>query len=296
MSAPNESGTPFEIAGAEGEVIRGNVHLPSNDPGGKLPVVLVLHGFKGYKDYGFFPYLTQSLADSALVAIRLNFSHSGIDDDYTTFGRPDLFERDSWGKQLFDVEAAIAALPTLPHADRMDPAALAILGHSRGGVVVLLTGGSDSRIKAVVGLSASSSADMPEAQKRVIREDGFILSPSARTGQDLRIGRAWIDDLEEHAPERDVLAAVARMKAPLMIVHGTDDESVPIGCADAIAAAYPGDADKLILEGAGHTFNCTNPMSKPSPALEELIARVGAFLHKHLNPDSSDEAKLPATD
>jgi len=286
MNASKEPGAPFEIAGAEGEVIRGNVHLPSHDPGGKLPVVLILHGFKGYKDYGFFPCLTQSLADSGLVAIRLNFSHSGIDDDFSTFGRPDLFERDSWGKQLFDVGAAIAALPTLPHADRMDPARLAILGHSRGGVVVLLTGGgggADPRINAVVSLSAPSSADMPEEHKRVIREDGFIVSPSSRTGQDLRIGRAWVDDLEEHAPERDVLAAVARMKAPLMIVHGTDDESVPVACADAIAAAYPLDAEKLILEGAGHTFNCTNPMSKPSPALEELIARVSAFLTRHLS-------------
>ena len=141
MSASEEPAAPFEIAGAEGEVIRGNVHLPSHDPGGKLPVLLVLHGFKGYKDYGFFPYLTQSLADVGLVAIRLNFSHNGIDNDFSTFGRPDLFERDSWGKQLFDVQAVIAALPTLPHADRMDSQKLAVLGHSRGGGVVLLTGG-----------------------------------------------------------------------------------------------------------------------------------------------------------
>jgi len=282
MSAPTESGTPFEIDGSEEELIRGNVHLPADDAGGKLPVVLVMHGFKGYKDYGFFPYLTQGLADAGLVAIRFNFSHSGIDDDYSTFGRPDLFERDSWGKQLFDVQVVIGALGALPHAERMDVAKLAILGHSRGGVVALLAGGTDKRVGAVVSLSAPSSADMPEDQKRIIRDEGFLVSPSSRTGQELRIGRAWVVDLDAHAEKRDVIRAVEHMTAALMIVHGTEDESVPVFCADAIANAYHGEAQKLILDGAGHTFNCTNPMSQPSPAIEQLVAAVSAFLCERL--------------
>ena len=282
MSESKKTGTPFEIAGAEGETIRGNVHLPADDSSGKLPVVLVMHGFKGYKDYGFFPYLTQSLADAGLVAIRFNFSHSGIDDDYSTFGRPDLFERDSWGRQLFDVQVIIGAMGALPHADRMDVARLAILGHSRGGVVALLTGGRDKRVGAVVSLSAPSSADMPEDQMRIIREEGFLASPSSRTGQELRIGRAWVVDLDAHAKKRDVIRAVGHMTAALMIVHGTEDDSVPVFCADVIAGAYHGEAQKLILDGAGHTFNCTNPMSQPSPAMEQLIDAVSAFLCERL--------------
>lgn len=263
-------------------MIRGNVHLPADDPGGKLPVALVMHGFKGYKDYGFFPYLTQGLADAGLAAIRFNFSHCGIDDDCSTFGRPDLFERDSWGKQLFDVQVVIGALEALPHAERMDVGKVAILGHSRGGVVALLTGGTDARVGAVVSLSAPSSAEMPEDQKRTIREQGFLVSVSSRTGQELHIGRAWVADLDAHAEKRDVMRVVSRMKAALMVVHGTEDDSVPVACAHAIAAAYRGKAETLILDGAGHTFNCTNPMSEPSPAIEQLVAAVSAFLCKRL--------------
>ena len=112
MSDTQDKGAAFEIPGAEGETVRGNVHLPLDDahgPDGPLPLVLALHGFKGYKDYGFFPYLTQRLADIGVVAVRFNFSHSGIDDDPSTFGRPDLFERDAWSKQLADVQAVVAA-------------------------------------------------------------------------------------------------------------------------------------------------------------------------------------------
>ena len=276
------TGEAFEIAGADGEVIRGNVHLPSGAPDGRVPVVLVLHGFKGYKDYGFFPFLTARIAEGGLAAVRFNFSHSGIDLDPSTFGRPDLFERDSWSKQLADVAAVIAALPTLPGGQRMDLDRLGVVGHSRGGVVTLLAAGSDDRIKAAVALSAPSSADMPEEAKHVIREQGYVVSPSSRTGQDLRIGRAWLDDLEQNADRLDVLASVARITAPLMIVHGTADASAPVACAERIANAYAGTPETLLLEGASHTFDCANPFTGPSEALNQLIARVCAFLQAHL--------------
>jgi dipeptidyl aminopeptidase/acylaminoacyl peptidase len=281
MSDTPDTGAAFEIPGADGEIVRGNVHLPADDPGGRLPLVLLLHGFKGYKDYGFFPHLTQRLADGGLVAARFNFSHNGIDDDPSTFGRPDLFERDAWSKQLADVQAVIAAAEAgdLPHADRMDLERLAILGHSRGGVTALLTAGSDPRVKATVSLSApSSTASLLDHDKQAICERGYIVSPSSRTGQDLRIGRAWLDDLEQNAEKLDLLAAVGRIDGPLLIVHGTADASVPADCAHAIAGACGGEPEVLLIDGAGHTFDCVNPFDGPSPALDKLIAAVTGFL------------------
>jgi len=285
MSEPDVLGAAFEIPGAGGEVIRGNVHLPAADPGARLPVLLVLHGFKGYKDYGFFPHLTQRLADAGLAAVRFNFSHSGIDDDPSTFGRPDLFERDTWSNQLTDVQAVVAAAETaaLPHAARMDLSRLAVLGHSRGGVTALLTAGAGRRIKAVVSLSAPAGTDnLTKHQKQIIRDVGYIVSPSSRTGQDLRIGRALLEDLDRNAEELDMLAAVGRIEAPLMIVHGAADASVPVDCARVIARAYGGEPEMLSIEGASHTFDCVNPFESPSPALDELIAAVSAFLNERL--------------
>ena len=103
------AGTPFQLAGASGALIRGNLHLPVAGAAGRQPLLLVLHGFKGYQDYGFFPHLTQQLANAGFAAARFNFSHSGMDEDITTFGRPDLFEQDTWSKQLDDVQAVLAA-------------------------------------------------------------------------------------------------------------------------------------------------------------------------------------------
>jgi uncharacterized protein len=282
MTLPVDS--TFQISGAEGEIIRGNVHLPSEDPGGLLPTVLLLHGFKGYKDYGFFPSFAQQLADAGRVVLRFNFSHSGIDDDPATFGRPDLFERDSWSKQLADVKAVVAAAQAgaLPHGERMDLARLGLVGHSRGGVVALLFAADAPDIRAVVSLSAPDSSDMPEAQKQRLREQGYLVSPSSRTGQELRIGRDWVDDLDRNAARLDLLAAVSRLRVPLLIVHGGGDQTVPVSCARELAAAYPGDAELVTIDGAGHTFNTTNPFRGPTPAYQQMLAATTAFLQKHL--------------
>lgn len=286
-----DAGAPFEMPGAESELIRGNVHLPRGDEwadAGDLPLVLVLHGFKGYKDYGFFPHLTAAIADIGLVAVRFNFSHSGIDDDPATFGRPDLFERDSWSRQLADVQAVLAAAESgnLPHADRTDAGKIGLVGHSRGGVVALLTGGSDERIDATVALASPSSSDnLDDASKQEIREQGFIVSPSSRTGQDLHVGRAWLEDIEANREKLDVLAAVGRMTCPLLVIHGTSDASVPAESADRIADAYPGTAEKLILGGVNHVFNCRNPFTGASPALNQLLVVLEAFLREHLQGD-----------
>jgi hypothetical protein len=83
----------WSIEGSEGEPIIGNAHLPEAPPGG---VVLVAHGFKGYKDYGMFPRIAESLANRGFIAHRFNFSHSGMTGAIETFERPDLFERDTW--------------------------------------------------------------------------------------------------------------------------------------------------------------------------------------------------------
>ncbi|MCG3181212.1 MAG: hypothetical protein BIFFINMI_03587 [Phycisphaerae bacterium] len=289
MSERVSDGTAFEIPGAAGQVIRGNVHLPtSNEHAGRLPLLLMLHGFKGYKDYGFFPYLAQQLADAGLAVARFNFSHSGMDDRVETFGRPDLFEKDSWLKQLDDVQAVLAAAEAgaLPHASRIDAARVAVLGHSRGGVVAMLTGGADTRIGAVVSVAAPASADnLSDEQKQAIREQGHVVSPSSRTGQQLRIGPAWLEAIETGGRRVNLPAALAAMRCPLLLIHGSADASVPCQCLCELAESYSGIADQFLLDGVNHVLNCANPFAGPSPALRQVVLVTSAFLAEHLATD-----------
>jgi hypothetical protein len=84
-----ESLVDWSLPGSDNELIFGTSHLPA---AGRTPVgvVLLCHGFKGYKDYGFFPHLASSLARDGFIAHRFNFSHSGVTPIYETFARIDL--------------------------------------------------------------------------------------------------------------------------------------------------------------------------------------------------------------
>ena len=103
MNASNE----WTLPGADGEAILGNAHRPDGEPVG---VVIIAHGFKGYKDYGMFPRIAETMCDAGFIAHRFNFSHSGMTNTIETFERPDLFERDTWNKQVFDCRAVVAAI------------------------------------------------------------------------------------------------------------------------------------------------------------------------------------------
>jgi pimeloyl-ACP methyl ester carboxylesterase len=98
----------------------------------------------------------------------------------------------------------------------------------------------------------------------------------------LRIGKAWLDEIEADPQAFDPLAAVKRIACPLLIVHGTDDLTVPLGAAEALAAAAP-HAQLEVVEGATHVFNTTNPMKldrQPSPQAMRLISLIGAFCQR----------------
>jgi pimeloyl-ACP methyl ester carboxylesterase len=271
----------WSIEGSEGEPIIGNAHLPEARPGG---VVLVAHGFKGYKDYGMFPRIAGALADRGFIAHRFNFSHSGMTGAVETFERPDLFERDTWNKQVFDLLAVIGAVDHGALEGRGLPCVL--FGHSRGGVSSLLAAGrhaddlSLDRLAGVVTVAAPSSCNpLSDQEADKLLNDGFLVSPSSRTGQALRLGKAFLTEQREDPAGHDLLALAGRITCPVLVAHGEKDPTVPAGCADQIAAAC-GQATVRIVAGADHVFNTPNPLApdaEPSPQLAELLDAVGDF-------------------
>src|SRR5689334_12010704 len=102
----------FTLLSEEGLPIRGN--LESGDKPRAL--VVLVHGFKGFKDWGFFPWTAQRLTQHRLAVCRFNMSRSGIGDDPEAFDRLDLFEHDRYSTQLRDLAAAVRhAQEQFPH-------------------------------------------------------------------------------------------------------------------------------------------------------------------------------------
>lgn len=281
----------WALSGADNHPILGTTHHP--DP--RVPprgVLLIAHGFKGYKDYGFIPHLAEAAAEAGFIAHRFNFSHSGMTNRLEAFERKDLFERETWGKQVFDLHAVSHAARSGDLAGGGLPQAW--FGHSRGGVAVILAAGSAREESTALSPAAVITAAAPhtaerlnEDDKAALRERGRIESPSSRTGEMLYVGRDWLDEMDADPARYDALVHASRLLIPMLILHGDDDATVPVMSARLLHKAAGSRASLVVIEGASHTFNSPNPLpldATPPPATTQLIIAAMRFACTHIHP------------
>lgn len=274
--------THWDITGADGQTIFGDTHRPAGRSKGHL---LVMHGFKGYKDYGFLPRLADAAASQGWLAHRFNFSHSGMTRAIDRFERPDLFERETWRFQVEDVQHV------LRHVTRHEHSSLPVVlfGHSRGGLTSILAAreiqqrGGGLHVDGVVAAAAPADANRLNADDRnTLLTEGRLLSPSGRTGQDLFVGKQWLEQIDAEPRWHDPLAAAAELICPLLIVHGTGDTTVDIADAHRYADAQP-NAHLVKIAGANHVFDALNPLPVDAdfPAsTRELFGAVISFTQR----------------
>ena len=273
----------WTITGAQGEAIIGNTHTPEDAP---KATAIIVHGFMGYKDYGFFPTIADRLARAGVVAHRFNLSHSGVTENYEQFERPDLFAKNTWNRQVEDIECVRAAMERGELVGAGLP--MFLVGHSRGAVASLLfTGQRAARGEpGPVGVVTIASPDRCNSlnadQEKMLRAEGYLEVTSARTGQTLRIDESFWEEQRDDPESHDVLGLVARIQCPLMVMHGSDDPTVNPSAAEAIVGAAP-NARLVMISGANHVLNTPNPFDPaeepPAPlaqALEQMLRFIEA--------------------
>lgn len=241
----------FTITSSQNLPIRGDIDAPLSP----RALVVLVHGFKGFKDWGFFPWLAECLCDDGHAVVRFNMSRSGIGENPETFERLDLFADDTYSGQLADLRDVISfaqkEFPELPTF---------LLGHSRGGGVALLGARDVPGLAGVITWSAIARTDRwDEAMKRKWRTDGYRDEVNARTKQVMRMSTAILEDVEAQRERLDILAAARGLEVPLLVIHGARDESVPVSEGHQIAEQGR-DASLAVIGAASHTYNAIHPL------------------------------------
>jgi pimeloyl-ACP methyl ester carboxylesterase len=262
-----------------GRLLRGDVRIAEGPP--PRSAVVVVHGFKGFKDWGFFPYVCRRLAAAGHAVVSFNFSGSGIGSDPERFTELEAFAGNTLSRELEELAWVVdwvASGDLLPRR----PRGLALLGHSRGGGDAILHAAGDDRVSALATWSAVSSFDRwSEATRAEWRESGRIYVLNARTGQQMPLDVALLDDYETNRERLDVGAAAARVQAPWLILHGEKDLTVDVEEARALArVARKGRI--AVIEGAGHTYEVAHPFTQPSPELDRAVEMTIAHLALHV--------------
>ncbi len=269
---------PLERSAHGSLLLHADLHLPEGTPRGTF---LVAHGFLGYKDYGMMPRFAETAVRAGWAGLRFNFAHSGMSRSIDSFEYVDRFEHSTWNRQIEDLENLVEGVrdgtlhPSLP-AD----GPIVVLGHSRGGTTAVLAAGRGLDVQGVVSVAAPVDTlrlDSDDIER--VRACGFLEVRSNRTKQNLRIDRAWLDELENDPRHHAVETMASQITCPLLVIHGDADSTIPITDAHRIADAAPS-ATTVVLEGGTHVLNVDNPLAagESSPQLDQAIASVTSFL------------------
>ena len=274
---------PFTLQ-SPSALLHGLADLP--DEPGERPAVVICHGFKGFMEWGFFPALAALLAERGYVAVRFNLSGTGMRPGDELVTDPDAFRANTYSRELAELLAVLDATGESIAPGRVNRDRIGLLGHSRGGGDALLAAASPAwrdRLRALVTWAAIADVDRftPE-QKEEWRRSGELPVTNARTGQRLALGAGLLADIEERAPELDLLAAAAARRAPWLLVHGAEDESVPVAEAHRLAEHATGRTELLAVPGASHTFGSRHPFAGPTPQLIQALNASQAWLREHL--------------
>jgi alpha/beta superfamily hydrolase len=202
-----------------------------------LPGFVFCHGFPvgpldARQSAGTFPELMDRISHEMGWA-AMTFTFRGCGDSQGDFSLQ------GW---LDDLRAAIDHFVA-----EARPSAIWLGGTSTGGSLAVCVGADETRVRGVATLGARADFDDWANQPRRFldhaREIGAIRDPAYPAYFD-----QWARQLRAYRP---LQAARRFAPRPLLIVHGDDDDSVPIIDARLLAEAH-GSAELRVITGAGH--------------------------------------------
>lgn len=240
--------------------------------------VVLAHGFRAFKDWGFLPWLANELASRGHMVARFSFSGCGVGPTGDEFTDLEGFERNTLTREVEELHRVVVACEEGNVFSR-PPRRISLIGHGRGGGVSVVVAAESERVSRLATLSAAARFDRwkPETVTQW-RAAGRHLVLDPRSGRQLPVGVGLLEDFEENRERLDLTRVAGSVEIPWLVVHGLEDLTVPADDARALAGAGA-DTRMVLVEGAGHAYGVRQPMGEPTPALqrvvEELVVHLG---------------------
>lgn len=234
----------------------------------KLPLVLFVHGFKGFKDFGAWNLMADEFAGNDFMFLKFNLSHNGTtNQNQMEFVDLDAFSKNTFSIEQDDIEDVLNWYETtdlIPSNNKSKE--IYLLGHSRGGSMVIIKASEDARIKRVATLGAVADLNYFFNNQDMIawKKTAVIYSENMRTGQQMPLSYGFYEDFNNNKLRFDVLNAagkISRNNKKMLIVHGIDDPTISFQDAMKLKEANPAAVLELI-PGADHVFGSTHPYNR----------------------------------
>jgi dipeptidyl aminopeptidase/acylaminoacyl peptidase len=256
---------PIEFKARDGMTIRGWLTKP-NAPAAKMPMVVMPHGGPyNVVDRWEFNAEAQMLASRGYAVLQVNYRGSGgYGSDFVNAG---AFE---WGGKMQDdvTDGTRAVLAKYP----VDASRICIYGGSYGAYAALMAVAKEPALyKCAIGFSGVYDL-------KIFRDQGDITERAS--------GRTYLDDVLKSDPawlrDRSPTYLAGRIKAPVLLIHGGQDERTPPSHAEAMRRSLigAGNPPQWVFESTeGHGF--FDPKKRLN-AYQQIID----FLDKNIGPGS----------
>jgi len=272
--------TEFELEGADGGPLRGEVFTAGDGSG--RPAIVLCHGFRGSKDWGFFPMLSTRLARAGMTAICFNFSGSGFGATGEGFVDTERFSNSTFSNDVTDLATVCESLVAGRLVEGLVRSeGYGLFGYSRGGAAAILHAAANPRVRCLVTWAAISHTDRwSESEIEDWRASGRRYVPGS--DNELYYNTNMLDDIEKNARELDLRRASTQLDAPWLIVHGEADGFVPAEEAHELHEASEGKARIEVLPGGVHTFGLSETVTGSETALRSAIGSTMDWFATHL--------------
>jgi len=283
MSKYQLSRESFELYNSSGEPIRGDLCFDATR--GSLPTVVVCHSFMAFKNWGFFPYVGEKLAEAGFASILFNFSRNGVVKDGSRITDFRSFERNTFSQELEDLRTVVDGIFQGDMGNGIvDPERLALVGHSRGGGIAIVHTSVDPRIRCLVTWSAISTFDRwTDHQRDRWRTQGFLPLAKDSTISPLRVGRDLLLDIETHDDRLSITGAAGKIRVPWRILHGSVDITVPKKEAEILyEASHKTTTELLLLDHVGHLYNAASRSEDQYRTLHHVLDVTIPWIHHHV--------------
>ncbi len=277
----------LQISGANGRPML--YDLTYQCDGIKKSVIIYIHGFNGFKDWGNFDLIAEKFALAGYFFIKMNLSHNGTTvDEPEQFVDLNAYSENNYSKELFDVGQMINWVGDFdnPYRHEFNSEKIILLGHSRGGGIAILKAYHDARVSGLITWASVVACKTPwgswdENKMEKWKLEGVAYIENKRTQQQMPLRYQLFEDYVAHHEEFDIEQALKSMPIPAQFCHGTLDQSVPFEQFNLIVRWKP-DADFVQVE-SDHVFGRTHPYNEsvlPEKCLAVIEQNIN-FLNKN---------------
>ncbi len=237
-----------EIKNVQGERIDYTYH--EGNPASSS-IVVIGHGVTGNKDRPFVVALGEGLAKAGINALRISFSGNGASG-----GR---FVDSNVSKEAADLGSVL---------DVLKGRTICYVGHSMGGAVGVVRASEDARINYLVSL-----AGMVNTKAFAQREFGSVKPGEGCMWDEpaCPLSQAYMDDLTQLD---SLVNRAPKIKVPWLLVHGTEDDVVPIQDSREIFAKANLPKEMVEIAGSGHVFSGEYTAVMVGKVVEWIKARL----------------------